>query len=260
MKVVNSPSVRNILSTLWIATALLMPQTVWAETPVENESYYLTLGGRAYDNWMSLLNRETQEKRGLKKRDFLKNHPAYPAEGKKQGFTTWRCKECHGWDYRGSQGAYSTGSHFTGIKGIRAMQGAELGEIEVILRSDTHRYSLQMIDDETAWALALFISRGQIDVEKYIDSKTRIARGNPERGKSLYNTLCSTCHGLMGREINFKTPKKPEYVGTLAVKNPWELLHKIRNGHPGEEMISVQALEIHQQMDILSYTQSLPKR
>ena len=34
---------------------------------------------------------------------------------------TWRCKECHGWDYRGAPGAYSIGSDFTGIMDVRDM-------------------------------------------------------------------------------------------------------------------------------------------
>ena len=33
--------------------------------------------------------------------------------------------------------------------------------------------------------------------------------------------------------MNFKTEEKPEYVGTVAVKNPWEALHKIRFGQSG---------------------------
>ena len=34
------------------------------------------------------------------------------------GEETWRCKECHGWDYRGVDGVYGAGSHRTGIGGI----------------------------------------------------------------------------------------------------------------------------------------------
>ncbi|MFV1859618.1 MAG: hypothetical protein ACC647_09750, partial [Anaerolineales bacterium] len=35
---------------------------------------------------------------------------------------TWRCKECHGWDYQGAEGAYGSGSHFTGFPGILSAQ------------------------------------------------------------------------------------------------------------------------------------------
>ena len=37
-----------------------------------------------------------------------------------QGATTWRCKVCHGWDYKGATGAYAKGSHRTGLGGILA--------------------------------------------------------------------------------------------------------------------------------------------
>src|SRR3989337_2040312 len=45
------------------------------------------------------------------------NHPLYPTVGQKSGADTWRCKECHGWDNKGKDGAYSSGSHFTGLNG-----------------------------------------------------------------------------------------------------------------------------------------------
>ena len=28
----------------------------------------------------------------------------------RSGADTWRCKECHGWDYKGKDGAYAKGS------------------------------------------------------------------------------------------------------------------------------------------------------
>ena len=48
-------------------------------------------------------------------------HPAYPKAGKQKDSTTWRCKECHGWDYKGLDGAYAKGSHFSGTKGVRGV-------------------------------------------------------------------------------------------------------------------------------------------
>ncbi|MCU7893106.1 MAG: hypothetical protein KZQ78_16540 [Candidatus Thiodiazotropha sp. (ex Ustalcina ferruginea)] len=40
-------------------------------------------------------------------------------------------------------------------------------------------------------------------------------------------------------------------------QNPWEVLHKIRNGHPGEQMINTRSLPIQSQLDILRYVQKL---
>lgn len=67
-------------------------------------------GGLLYDKWWEINGQAAPPG----------NHPFYPSIGKQSGADTWRCKECHGWDYRGKGGAYSspTGSHYTGIKGV----------------------------------------------------------------------------------------------------------------------------------------------
>jgi len=72
-------------------------------------------GGQLYDNWMAVVEAEEPEA----------THPAYPADGKKKGAATWRCKECHGWDYRGKDGAYAKGSHATGIEIVRGVVGMD---------------------------------------------------------------------------------------------------------------------------------------
>ncbi|MCG7904118.1 hypothetical protein A3195_00890 [Candidatus Thiodiazotropha endoloripes] len=250
----------KLSATLLFCIGLIIQTIAVATSEHEDEEYYLALGGRAYDNWMNLIDKKERKQRGLSIQEFHHNHPLYPAAGKKRGLTTWRCKECHGWDYLGNQGAYGSGSHYTGIKGIRDMQGASLDSIAAIIRGDSHGYDQRMIDDDTLSALALFISRGQVDMNAYIDRDTGKAKGTPGKGKPLYNSLCAICHGTKGRKINFKTFNKPEFVGTVANRNPWEVLHKIRNGHPGEQMISVLALNIQQQVDILRYSQELPKQ
>jgi len=74
-------------------------------------------GGKLYDKWYQIsggdIPRET--------------NASYPKKAKKKGKTTWRCKECHGWDYRGADGAYGNekNSHYTGLKGIRGAVGKE---------------------------------------------------------------------------------------------------------------------------------------
>ena len=55
------------------------------------EDWEIGFGGRLYDNWFEAL--ATDEPEGT--------HPSYPAVGLQQGAATWRCKECHGWDYKG---------------------------------------------------------------------------------------------------------------------------------------------------------------
>lgn len=206
----------------------------------------LAMGGILYDNWPSEL--------GVK---IVSTHPSYPAEGKKKGETTWRCKECHGWDYKGVAGAYSKGSHFSGIKGIRAYANQDPKGIVKVLQDDTHALG-KMVDDDALEALSLFVAYGQIDTDLYIDRATKKSIGDPANGGRIYLSTCTKCHGLDGTDINFKTEEKPVYVGTAANDNPWETLHKIRWGHPGSQMISLLFLDLKEQLDVLAFCQTLP--
>jgi hypothetical protein len=61
----------------------------------------ITRGGLLYDKWYGALGKEAPKK----------THPAYTKAGKKKGSSTWRCKECHGWDYKGARGAYAKQRH-----------------------------------------------------------------------------------------------------------------------------------------------------
>lgn len=183
-------------------------------------------GGRLYDNWW----------KDSKLPEPDTTHPAYPAGGKKSGATTWRCKECHGWDYRGAEGAYRNGSHFTGIKGIRALAGKDPQVIVRKLTMENHDFSLQLGRQDLE-ALAAFVATGQLDMGELIDADTRLARGDAARGKALYKKNCGRCHGKKGTALNVAgKDKNPQYVGDLARANPWETLHKIRFGHPGARM------------------------
>jgi thiosulfate dehydrogenase len=206
----------------------------------------LARGGILYDNWPNEL--------GVK---IDKTHPSYPAAGKKKGESTWRCKECHGWDYKGSAGAYSKGSHYSGIKGIRAYANQNPEDIAKIIRDDTHAFG-KMIDDDAIESLSLFIAYGQIDMDLYIDRTTKKSIGDPSSGGRIYLSACTKCHGIDGKEINFKTEENPVFVGTAANDNPWETLHKIRWGHPGSQMISLLFLGLLEQLDVLAFCQTLP--
>jgi mono/diheme cytochrome c family protein len=207
-------------------------------------------GGQLYDNWMAVTEADKP----------AQTHSAYPAGSKKKGATTWRCKECHGWDYKGSAGAYASGSHFTGITGVRGVVGMEPKKIHALIMDKTHGFTGQTMPHSAMEKIALFLSRGQLDTDRYIDPKTKVARGNPRRGAQFFQTICAVCHGFDGKEINFKDEKKPEYVGTVAVKNPWEALHKIRFGQPGVGMPALTVLDIEDLVDILAYTQTLPTK
>ena len=138
------------------------------------------------------------------------------------------------------------------------MADKPLNSIKRIIRNKTHGYTTAMISDKALDNLAYFVSKGQVDSNQYIDLASKQVKGNAERGANFYQTICATCHGSDGRKINFKAKRhKVEYIGTLANSNPWEVLHKIRNGQPGAAMISLQMLVTQDQIDILAYAKLL---
>lgn len=210
----------------------------------------ISLGGRAYDDWSKVLAKKLPKQ----------THPAYPKAGKKKGGVTWRCKECHGWDTNGAQGTYGKGSHYTGIKGLRGQMGADPAKVAVIIRGAPHDYPKDLIGDDLLVHLAQFVSAGQIEMENYIDPNTKKVRGNAAHGQMLFRRFCAACHGFDGKAINFKTAKKPEYIGMIASGNPWEVMHKVANGQPGTGMPFLRGLGARVIANIVAYAQTLPKK
>ncbi|MBD5803325.1 hypothetical protein AZOA_27610 [Azoarcus sp. Aa7] len=248
-------SVRNIsaaiVSGLALAVTAGVSVSVMAdEGGARSQVWDIARGGQLYDNWAKVLGRELPKE----------THPAYPTTGKQKGEATWRCKECHGWDYKGADGAYAKGSHQTGIKGLRAMVGADPKAIVKILADSTHRYTEDMIGRGEMEKLALFVSLGQIDMDLHIDRATRKSRGEAGRGAPYYQTICAVCHGFDGKALNFKTPDDPEFVGTIARENPWEFMHKARFGQPGIPMISLITQPDTMIADLLALSQTLPEK
>lgn len=199
----------------------------------------ITVGGRLYDTWWKVLQKDAP----------TTTHPSYPTSGKLNGAKSWRCASCHGWDYKGKEG----------IKGVYSLRGTDPAKILSVIRNDTHQYTPEMINDKAAKKIALFISAGLMDMGKYFDKTTGKAKGRPEKGVEIFAHVCAICHGGVGKKINFSGDKTdPEYVGTVANKERFLFLHRIRNGMPGQPMPSLITLPEQKQVDVLSYAQNLP--
>ena len=207
-------------------------------------------GGLLYDKWWKV-NGGTEPTT-----DF----PVWASQNTnaRTGSDTWRCKECHGWDYVGKDGRYSSGSHFTGFDGVWDQRNEQENNIFDSIKGmgTNHDLSSVLSDDDIA-DLTKFILDGLFDMSMYIDNG--IATGNANNGQGLYDTNCASCHGLDGNTMDFSSSDGVQGIGWLALDNPQESLHKIRFGHPGSAMPSMLGVGLTdaEQGDILAYGQSL---
>ncbi len=218
-------------------------------------------GGLLYDKWWKAVPGASEPK---------ENHPLWASQStnKATGSATWRCKECHGWDYKGKDGAYGKGRRYTGFPGAwDVAQKKTVAELAAFLgdRADPKHNAFTAFRPADIADLANFLKYGVVDMAKYVDYATKKPIGaDAARGKSAYNKLCAGCHGPDGKNLNFGDASKPEYVGTVAKDNPQEFLHKTWVGQPGSQPPMPSALvsgwSIEQAVDVLAYAQALPEK
>jgi cytochrome c553 len=236
----------SFASAIALSAVFLITATMVSTTPASSEEMASSIarGGLLYDKWFKVIGAQKPEP----------THKLWPASNtKKSGNVTWRCKSCHGWDLKGKDGAYASGSYKTGIIGLEAMKGADNAKIISIMKDGDHSYSGMMADQDFT-DLANFVTKGQYDLAQYIDYATKKVKGDAVKGAMYYNTVCAKCHGMDGT-----LPKEmEETVGYLVNKNPWEIFQKIMNGQPAETMPAMRAFGPQVAADIMVYGQSMP--
>jgi thiosulfate dehydrogenase len=200
-------------------------------------------GGKLYDKWYAVVGAD----------EPASSHPLYPADKKyaDEPKSNWRCKECHGWDYMGVDGAYASGKHSSGIKGINGAAGRDPGEIVMLLKGE-HGYGDKLAEADLQ-DLAMFVSEGQVEMDILIDRASKKSRGDAEKGAAYYNTMCANCHGMDGKQPKGMKPFAKQ------MSNPWEVMHKILNGQPDEDMPALRALDRQVVADIMSHMGTLPE-
>lgn len=242
-----------------------MPSAIrngWSEQDVANVMGYaqglpiepaVSAGGLMYDKWWVVLGIEVPSG----------DHPLWATQttNTRTGEDTWRCKECHGWDYKGVEGAYGSGSHMTGFKGILGAATLSSEELTGWLTGQMnpdHDFSAYM-DDVAIEALVEFIQTEMVDTASIIAADGSVS-GQPEAGKPLYENTCAECHGEDGKKLNFGEADEPEYIGTIALDNPWEFFHKASFGQPGEPMPAGLALGFSMEdlANLISFAKTLP--
>ncbi|MDO8567184.1 MAG: hypothetical protein Q7R57_00545, partial [Dehalococcoidales bacterium] len=126
------------------ATTAAPKPTTQSTTPPPPAPAIVALGGKLYDNWMNTAKIATPKE----------NSPLWATQttNTRTGVDTWRCKECHGWDYKGKDGAYSKGSHLTGFTGVyEAAKAKTAAELTAILKGSAnpkHNFSTYLNEEQ----------------------------------------------------------------------------------------------------------------
>lgn len=183
----------------------------------------------------------------------------------RSGPETWRCSECHGWDYSGSEGMYKSGSHFTGFPNVKKLsESISIDEIVLHLKGSkdpSHNFSKYLSDTELQ-KLAIFLHDGLKDDSFFIDRiSLKSTSGNLEHGKKLYDMNCAKCHGLDGKLIIFRSEGINEFLGSVAQRDPYRFLHRTRYGVAGVKSMPAGmklGFTDSDSGDLLAYSQSLP--
>ncbi len=280
--------------TITQAANLLAYASELQEAP--SQSSYTTAdvirGGRLFDTWWlekTITEPDTQPPNSTNPH-WKNRRQSGPDINERTGDDTWRCKECHGWDYDGANGAYGTGDHYTGFNGIAQILDAEGSPAErspqalfdylktgrPIANEIVHDFG-QFLNNRDLWDLVRFIKEGQIDTYSYLfkdfhpitGEPIYSPRGNASNGKTLYESPidadptggnCFACHGIKGDTINFGQTNGPAvYLGDLARENIWKFIHKARFGQPGTNMPGTinTSLNTLQLMDIIAHAITL---
>ncbi len=256
---------RSSLKLLAVPLLLFSPLLLAEELSLE-KSYEIGEGGRLYDNWAAELGVQAPRE----------THPGYnDYKGEKRGTATWRCKECHGWDYRGAAGQYGKGEHYTGTQGIFAARDSAVENVVERLKNDNHLFD-SVLTAEQIEKVATFVVQEQLDMRLFIDVNTQEISGDARKGRGTYLQQCALCHGSSGktRNLSYDNNRK-RYLGGVAKENPWKVMHKIRFGHPGKfysnkydaegrpranmpAMLGV--ITLQEQVDLLAYLVTLPAK
>jgi thiosulfate dehydrogenase len=248
--------IRVALLLLVVASAgtyLVTAALAQSDTPSGED---IVRGALLYDKWYAVLGVNPP----------AGNHPIWARQSTntRAGPDTWRCSECHGWDYRGAQGAYASGSHYTGFPDVMSLSAAmSADEIVAHLKGTkdpAHDFS-PYLDDTALNQLAVFLKSGTLDDSTYIDPVSlQVKGGDPAHGRTLYDQTCTSCHGPDGKAIVFRTEGVNEYLANVANRDPWRFLHRTRFGTAGTAMPVGYNLNWTPAdgRDILAYVQTLP--
>lgn len=236
-------SLRYMHAVLMAFAWLVLAGPAHAQEP--GEAWTLSLGGKLYDNHWLVIGKPAPATR----------NPDYPADIKVLPADTWRCVSCHGWDYSGKDGHLGKQSAPPVFASLRQAAGKDLAVLKDAMLAPNHQPYLAGLDKGPLDALARFIRAGQYNAGKLMpDGKSA---GNAIAGKDIFEGACISCHQADGKAfIEGEAGDKPA-LGWVARNRPAQALHKIINGVPGADMLSLRFLAEQSRADLLAYLQTL---
>lgn len=201
-------------------------------------------GGRLYSDWPRETGRAAPPG----------PHPAWQGATPANAATTWRCRDCHGWDYAGRDGAASAVTRApAGPLPIAATDDETGGMTEdaviATLTGATHGYG-NLLTRRDLEDLAAFVASGLFPMDWVIDPDNGQFRSAGVGYADHYETLCASCHGTTGAAVRTMSP-----LGRVVRENPWRSLHSVLNGHAGESMPPMRVFPADMASAILAYIQ-----
>jgi thiosulfate dehydrogenase len=204
--------------------------------------FLISLGGKLYDDiWIVT---ELVPPDGA--------NPAYPANPDVDDRDTWRCVSCHGWDYKGSAGERGAAVPGLVAPSLRPLFDKDPLRIIELIRAPDHPFPGDKLPDLAAELLAAFISGGQRDLGDF-------SGGDPLAGQGIFEGACTNCHQIDGRRYLRGEKGDRSSLGWVVRNRPEQALHKIMNGVPAAEMLSLHFMPDWQIADLLAYVSTLDR-
>jgi len=211
--------------------------------PDKFESADKVRGGRLYDTWW-LEKGKSSPPSGVNPiwQEIALDSSGKPFNNFGNGGGQWRCKECHGWDYKGNKGAYSiTSNRYTGFKGVdnnspsytREYIHSKIAKSEIELGGKSYSHAFydeeQKLNEQDIYDLTRFI------FEVVLNDSIDVSLGDINNGQIIYEA--STSARLSCANIGCHKSSVPQLID-IAQNDAAKFLHNIRFGSPGSLMPS----------------------
>jgi cytochrome c553 len=207
--------------------------------------FMLSLGGKLYDDLWPILELPPPGGR----------NPAF-ADRAASDHDTWRCVSCHGWDYTGAGGERAGVAPRAAAASLVPLKGVDPAIIIEKIIAPSHPFPSDALPDLALFLLGAFISDGQYDRNRILDENGK-SRGDADAGRAIFEGACINCHELDGRAFLKGEVGDPSSLGRIARDRPEQALHKIMNGVPLAEMLSLRFLSEEAIADLMAYVQTL---